>query len=80
MDTNKDYEHPILGVITDNEVEHLLWKRQVEAEVDDDVKKLNEIINHMKLIHEKIINVQDTIDQDVLEVIEELEKFRDEEL
>lgn len=80
MDTNPNYEHPVLGVITDDEVQHVLWDREAAARwkaEDDELKeKLNKIIEEL----ETIPSEDEYIAKRKRSVVVQLEKFRDEEL
>lgn len=82
MDTNKDYEHPILGKITDDDIQHIIWNREAVARfrAEDDAKKakLDEIIKRLKEIDDGLLDCDCWSRLD--EEIEMLEKFKEEEL
>ena len=72
------YTHPTLGKITEYEVHLIKWDREVRAEMDPKIEKLNEII---ELVNQAYADWMDDMSQiPFKEIIEKLEKFRDEEL
>lgn len=74
-DSDLGYEHPVLGKISDAEIELISWDRQVKAEIAPKIKKLNKILTRLKAIYLKGESIGA-----IRFVIEDLEKFRDEEL
>lgn len=91
MDTNKDYEHPVIGPLTDYEVEHVLWIRRLQEKSDNQIQyknvikkeKLDEII--LDLMKENVREFdpgrEDNHMWSILEkIVKRLQKFRDEEL
>lgn len=75
MDTNKDYEHPVLGKISDAEIELISWDRRIQAGIEPKIRKLNKIITSLSYSAEYAEN-----SASLKRIVKRLEKFRDTEL